>query len=121
MLEVIKAGGFVNGGLNFDARARRGSFELADIFYSYIAGIDAFALGFKKAMAIIADGRVDEFVKERYSSWSKGIGMDIISGNVGLVDMEKYALEMGEVTTNASGRQEYLENIVNAILFSGDL
>lgn len=121
MLEVIKAGGFINGGLNFDARTRRGSYETADIFHSYIAGIDAFALGFKKAMAIMADGRVDGFIKERYSSWSKGIGMDIISGNVGLVDLEKYVLEMGEVTTNTSGRQEYLENIVNGILFNGEL
>lgn len=120
MLEVIKAGGFTNGGLNFDAKARRGSFELVDIFHSYIAGIDAFALGFKKARAIIEDGRIDEFVKERYSSWEKGIGLDIINGKLKLEDLEKYALEMGDVATNTSGRQEYLENIVNQILFNGE-
>lgn len=120
MLEVLKAGGFINGGLNFDAKARRGSFELSDIFHSYIAGIDAFALGFRKALAIIQDGRVDEFLKERYSSWSRGIGLDIINGRVGLKELEKYALEMGEVTTNTSGRQEYLENIVNGILYGGE-
>jgi xylose isomerase len=121
MLEVIRAGGFTNGGLNFDAKARRGSFEPVDIFYSYIAGIDAFALGFKNAMAIIADRRIDEFVKERYSSWSKGIGLDIINGKVGLTELEKFALEIGEVTTNISGRQECLENIVNEMLFNGEL
>lgn len=118
MLEVLKAGGFTNGGLNFDAKARRGSFEPDDILYSYIAGIDAFALGLRKAVEIIEDGRIDEFVKERYSSWSKGIGLDIINGKVGLSELEEYALKMGDVKTNTSGRQEYLENIINGILFS---
>lgn len=118
MLEVLKAGGFTNGGLNFDAKARRGSFEPDDILYSYIAGIDAFALGLRKAVEIIEDGRIDEFIKERYSSWSKGIGLDIINGKVGLSELEEYALKMGDVKTNTSGRQEYLENIINGILFS---
>ena len=119
MYEVIKAGGFTNGGLNFDAKARRGSYTPEDIFHSYIAGMDTFALGFKAAKAVIADGRLDKFVDDRYASWKSGIGADIIAGKVGMADLEKYALEKGEVTASlTSGRQEMLEAIVNNILFS---
>ena len=118
MYEVIKAGGFTNGGLNFDAKARRGSFTPEDIFHSYIAGMDTFALGFKAARALIADGRIDKFVDDRYASWNTGIGADIIAGKVGMADLEKYALEKGEVTDSlSSGRQEMLEAIVNNVLF----
>lgn len=118
MYEVIKAGGFTNGGLNFDAKARRGSFTPEDIFHSYIAGMDTFALGFKAARALIADGRIDKFVDDRYASWNTGIGADIIAGKVGMADLEKYALEKGEVTASlGSGRQEMLEAIVNNVLF----
>ena len=119
MYEVIKAGGFTNGGLNFDAKARRGSFTPEDIFHSYIAGMDTFALGFKAARAIIADGRIDNFVDERYSSWKSGIGASIISGREDFRTLEKYALEKGEVTSSlTSGRQEMLESVVNDIILS---
>ncbi len=117
MLEILRAGGFTNGGLNFDAKARRGSFTQEDIFYSYIAGIDAYALGLRKAAAIIEDGRIDEFVRTRYSSWNEGIGAKIITGEMDLSSLAQYAMEMGDVTTNTSGRQEYLENILNAVMF----
>ena len=119
MYEVIKAGGFTNGGLNFDAKARRGSFELEDIFHSYIAGMDTFALGYKIALKLIEDGRIDKFVEDRYASWKTGIGADIISGKATMADLEKYALEKGEVTDSlTSGRQELLENTMNQIMFT---
>ena len=119
MYEVLKAGGFTNGGLNFDSKARRGSFTLEDIFHSYIAGMDTFALGLKIAQKMIDDGRIDKFVEERYSSWTTGIGADIISGNASMADLEKYALEKGEVTDRlSSGRQEMLEAVLNNIMFS---
>ena len=119
MYEVLKAGGFTNGGLNFDSKARRGSFTLEDIFHSYIAGMDTFALGLKIAQKMIDDGRIDKFVEERYSSWTTGIGADIISGNASMADLEKYALEKGEVTDSlSSGRQEMLEAVLNNIMFS---
>ncbi len=118
MYEVIKAGGFVNGGLNFDAKARRGSYTKEDIFLSYIAGMDAFALGLKIAYKLIEDGRLDKFVDDRYASWSTGIGKDIIDGKATMADLEKYALEKGEVTDSlSSGRQEMLESILNNIMF----
>lgn len=119
MYEVLKAGGFTNGGLNFDSKARRGSYTPEDIFYSYIAGMDTFALGLRIADKLIADGRIDSFVSERYASWSTGIGADIISGKATLEDLEKYALEKGEVTDSlTSGRQEMLESVLNNIMFS---
>ena len=119
MYEVIKAGGFTNGGLNFDSKARRGSFTLEDIFHSYIAGMDTFALGYKAACKIIEDGRIDAFVAERYSSWNSGIGADIINGKADLATLEKYALEKGDVVDSLqSGRQEKLEAIVNNVLFT---
>ena len=116
MLEVLKNGGFTTGGLNFDAKARRGSFDAEDVFLSYISGIDAYALGLKIAHKIIQDGRIDKFVADRYASYNTGIGAQIVAGKVGLEELEKYALEMGEVTTNISGRQEYLESLLNQII-----
>ncbi len=119
MLEVLKAGGFTNGGLNFDAKARRGSFEKDDIFLSYIAGMDAFALGFLAARKLIADGRLDKFVADRYASWKSGIGADIIAGKTDLKALSDYALSKGEVVDSlTSGRQEMLESIVNNVLFT---
>lgn len=118
MLEVIKAGGFTKGGLNFDAKLRRGSFELEDILHGYIAGMDAFALGLRIADRIIKDGALDEFTQKRYESYRRGIGSDIVSGKASIEDLERYALAMGDVKTNTSARQEYLENIVNRVMFS---
>jgi len=119
MYEVLKAGGFTNGGLNFDSKARRGSFEAVDIFHSYIAGMDTFALGLRIADKMISDGRLDQFVADRYSSWNTGIGADIIAGKVSMADLEKYALEKGEVVSAVkSGRQEMLESVMNNIMFN---
>lgn len=119
MYEVLKAGGFTNGGLNFDSKARRGSYTPDDIFYSYIAGMDTFALGLRIADKLISDGRIDKFVADRYASWNSGIGADIISGKATLADLEKYALEKGEVTASlSSGRQEMLESVLNNIMFN---
>jgi xylose isomerase len=119
MYEIIKAGGFTNGGLNFDSKARRGSFTPEDIFYSYIAGMDTFALGLLNAEKIIADGRIDKFVDDRYASWTSGIGADIIAGKTSLQDIEKYVLAKGDVMDSlTSGRQELLEGIVNNIMFA---
>ena len=118
MYEVIKAGGFTKGGLNFDAKTRRGSYTSEDIFLAYIAGMDAFALGLKIADKMIRDGRIDKFVDDRYASYQTGIGKKIVDGTATMAELEAYALEMGDVTTNISGKQEYLENIMNAIMFA---
>lgn len=116
MIEILDAGGFTNGGLNFDAKPRRASNTNEDIFYSYISGMDAFALGLRLADKIKQDGRLGSFVNERYISWKSGIGADILSGKAGLGELEAYALEKGDVQTT-SGRQEYLEMLLNQIMF----
>lgn len=113
MYEVIKAGGFTNGGLNFDAKARRNSNTAEDIFLSYIAGMDAFAYGLLIAEEIIKDGRIDCFVKERYKSFEHGIGKQITDKTVSLVDLYEYSMKKGEVTATQSGKQEYLETVLN--------
>jgi xylose isomerase len=116
MLTLLKYGGFTTGGTNFDAKVRRESFTLEDLFYAHIAGMDTFARGLKVAAAIRRDGRLGEFVRRRYRSWDTGIGRKIEEGKVGFAELEKYALQLGEVTTNESGRQEYLENLINEFI-----
>ena len=119
MYEVLKAGG-LTGGFNFDAKNRRPSYTPEDMFYAYILGMDSFALGLIKAAALIEDGRVDEFVKERYASYREGIGIRIASGGATLAECAEEAAANGSPALPGSGRQEYLESVVNAVLFSND-
>ncbi|MHB8061417.1 MAG: xylose isomerase [Ruminiclostridium sp.] len=116
MYEILKNGGFTYGGLNFDAKLRRGSYEFEDLVHGYISGMDSFALGLRMAAKIIEDGRLDSFVQDRYSSYKSGIGADIVSGKSTLESLESYAMKLKEVKI-PSGRQEFLENILNGILF----
>ncbi len=116
MLSILKYGGLAPGGVNFDAKVRRESFEPIDLFYAHIGGMDAFAHGLKIAAAIRADGILDKMLRERYASWDGGIGARIDSGKESFGSLEKYMLEKGDVTPNKSGRQELLENIINTYL-----
>ncbi len=113
MLSVLKFGGLAPGGVNFDAKVRRESFEPIDLFHAHIGGMDAFARGLKIAAAIRADGKLRAFVEQRYSSWNSGIGADIEAGRASFAALEKYMLEKGEITPNVSGRQEFAENLIN--------
>ncbi|MCI0378445.1 MAG: xylose isomerase, partial [Gemmataceae bacterium] len=106
-------GGLAPGGVNFDAKVRRESFEPVDLFHAHIGGMDAFALGLKLAAKIRADGVLKDFVKQRYESWDSGVGRDIEAGKVKFEELERYMLEKGNPAANVSGRQEMLENIVN--------
>ncbi len=116
MLMILKYGGLAPGGVNFDAKVRRESFEPIDLFHAHVGGMDAFARGLKIAAAIRADGVLDEFVKQRYSSWDSGIGAQVESGAADFTVLEKYMLDKGEIAANASGRQEMLENLINRYL-----
>ncbi|MBQ7822029.1 MAG: xylose isomerase [Clostridia bacterium] len=117
MYRIIKAGGFTNGGLNFDAKARRGSNTYDDLFLSHIAGMDAFALGLINACKLIEDGRLDKFVNERYASYNTGIGADIVSGKATLESLAEYAHTLKGDLIPESGKQEYLESILNSVIF----
>ena len=116
MLSLLKMGGFKTGGVNFDAKVRRESYEPVDLFHAHIGGMDAFARGLKIADAIRADGRLEAFVKNRYRSWDTGIGKKIESGKTSFKTLETYILKKGEVTKNESGRQEFLENLINEFI-----
>ena len=116
MLSILKHGGLTTGGVNFDAKVRRESFEPIDLFYAHIGSMDAFARGLKIAAAIRADGRLEGMVQERYASWGSGLGAQIEAGEHGLASLEKLMLEQGEITPNQSGRQELFENLVNEYL-----
>ena len=113
MLVILGQGGLAPGGVNFDAKVRRESFEPIDLFHAHIGGMDAFAQGLKIAAKIRADGVLRDFVKQRYASWDSGIGAQIEKGQAGFAELEKYMLEKGDAAPNVSGRQEMLENIVN--------
>ena len=116
MYEVLKEGGFTNGGLNFDAKTRRQSNTLEDLYLAYIAGMDSFALGLIKADEIIRDGRLDRFIEERYSSFNSPLGKSILEGKETLESLSNHALKLKDIDV-PSGRQEYLETILNNILF----
>jgi xylose isomerase len=116
MLAILKYGGFTTGGVNFDAKVRRESFEPIDLFHAHIGGMDTFARGLKIAAAIRKDGRLAEFTAQRYGSWDGGMGSQIEKGKVGFADLEAYMLKKGEADANISGRQEFLENLINEFI-----
>lgn len=113
MLMLLKHGGVAPGGVNFDAKVRRESFEPIDLFHAHIGGMDAFARGLKIAAKIRADKALDKFIEQRYDSWDRGIGAEIESGQADFKSLETYMLEKGEADSNQSGRQELIENVVN--------
>ncbi len=106
MLTFLKYGGLAPGGVNFDAKVRRESFEPIDLFYAHIGGMDTFAKGLQIAAQIRADGELDRLLKERYSSWDTGIGAEIEAGKHDFKSLEKYMLEKGEAAgrTAVAGR-----------------
>ncbi|WP_417848654.1 xylose isomerase [Thalassoglobus sp.] len=116
MMVLLEQGGLGSGGTNFDAKVRRESFDPIDLFYAHIGGMDTFARGAKIAAAIRADGVLNDFVKDRYSSFNEGIGAKVESGTATFADLEAYMLEKGEAAPNTSGRQEWIENLINEYL-----
>jgi xylose isomerase len=90
---------------------RRASVDPEDLFHAHIGAFDAFALAYKVAKRIIADGVFDEMLAQRYASYDEGFGRDIAERRVGFKELERLSLELGEPTPR-SGRQEYLENLL---------
>ncbi|MEK4011059.1 xylose isomerase [Peribacillus sp. FSL M8-0224] len=112
MYEVLQNGGLGSGGLNFDAKVRRGSFEQEDLVYAHVAGMDAFARGLKVAHKLLEDRVFENIIDERYSSFKKGIGLEIVEGRANFQTLEQYALNNPNITNN-SGRQERLKATLN--------
>lgn len=117
MLEILKAGG-LTGGLNFDAKNRRPSYTYADMFHAFILGMDTWALGLINAAKLIEDGTLDKFKEEKYSSFKNTeIGKKIVSGKTTLEELAAYADSLGAPSLPSSGSQEYLQHVVNNVLF----
>ena len=116
MYTVLKYGGLTPGGVNFDAKVRRESFEPIDLFHAHIGGMDAFARGLTIAAAMRADGAVQKLLDERYASWSSSMGKGIEDGSESFVSLEKQMLKSGDATPCSSGRQELFENLINTYL-----
>ena len=116
MLEVIRAGG-LRGGFNFDAKTRRPSNTPEDMFHAFLLGMDSFALGLLKAAALIEDGRLDAFRSERYASWNTELGKSIRAGKTDLSALAAHAAQLDAWPDPGSGRQEYLQRVVNEVFF----
>ncbi len=110
MLIILNQGGLGSGGLNFDAKLRRGSTDLVDLFHAHIGGMDTFARGLVIAQQIIDDGVMSDFMSSRYAGFGEGIGAKISNGGSSFDELEAYVRENGE-PRQISGRQEMLENI----------
>ncbi len=112
MIHVIRAGGFGNGGTNFDAKTRRNSTDLEDIFIAHIAGMDAMARALESAAALLEESPYKKMLAERYASFDKGEGKAFEEGKLGLEDLVAYAKQHGE-PEQISGKQELYEAILN--------
>jgi xylose isomerase len=117
MLCFLKYGGLAPGGVNFDAKVRRESFEPIDLFYAHIGGMDTFAAGLRVAAKIRAEGDLSRMIKDRYSSWDAGVGEEIEAGKHDFESLEKYMIRKREAAANKSGRQELFENVINRYIF----
>jgi xylose isomerase len=111
--QLLKAGGFTTGGFNFDAKVRRQSIDAEDLCHAHIGGVDVLARALLNAAAIIEEGTLDDFVEDRYAGWSSGFGADVLAGKINLTDAAEWALEHNLDPEPRSGRQEYLENLIN--------
>ena len=115
MLVVLRNGGLGSGGLNFDAKIRRNSTDRDDLFLAHIGGMDSFAVGLETADKILKGGKIDAFKKARYASFDSGTGADFEKGKLGLKDLADLAAKNQNLPL-ASGKDEYLEQIVNLAL-----
>ena len=112
MLVILEAGGFEGGGINFDAKTRRNSTDLADLFYAHIGGMDAFARALLVAHMILEESDYQQLRTERYHSFSSGPGKQFEEGQLSLTDLATLAQSQGAITQR-SGQQELFENIIN--------
>ncbi|MDF2669567.1 MAG: xylose isomerase [Paenibacillus sp.] len=119
MYEVLKNGGLGKGGVNFDAKVRRASFEPEDLFYAHIAGMDAYAKGLKVAARLIEDRVFEDAIDRRYATFNEGIGKQIVEGQATLASLEQYALQNNPIV-NVSGRQERLKAVLNQYLLESE-
>jgi xylose isomerase len=110
---LLQGGGFTTGGLNFDSKVRRQSIDAVDLFHGHIGGMDVAARGLLIAEKMILDGRHAAFVKERYAGWEAEFGRSVMAGGVSLEQAAARVTQRNSDIAPVSGRQEYLENLLN--------
>ncbi|HYC87451.1 MAG TPA: xylose isomerase [Chryseosolibacter sp.] len=115
MLVILEAGGFKTGGINFDAKTRRTSTDLTDIFYAHIGGMDSFARALMIAQTVLDHGEYTRLRKERYASFDSGKGKQFAQGKLSLEELAQLAHKGGE-PQQLSGRQEYYENLISRFI-----
>ena len=115
MLVILEAGGFKGGGINFDAKIRRNSTDMEDLYHAHIGGMDTFARALIVADAVLQQSDYKAFRQQRYASFDSGNGKAFEEGKLGLEDLRNIAISDGEPKT-ISGRQEYLENLINRFI-----
>ncbi|MEM1230586.1 MAG: xylose isomerase [Pseudomonadota bacterium] len=113
MLAILRGGGFTTGGFNFDAKLRRQSTDIEDLFHAHIGGMDTLARALRNAVAIIEDGTLDRFLEARYERWAEADAQALLSGEMTLAQAADQARALSQAPTASSGRQEYLENQFN--------
>jgi xylose isomerase len=113
MLIILEVGGFAGGGVNFDAKTRRNSTDLEDIFHAHIGGIDTFARAAIVAEKVLTSSPYKKFRHDRYASFDSGKGQEFEAGKLTLEDLRNFAAANGEPAL-ISGKQEWLENLINA-------
>lgn len=118
LYEVLKNDGLGKGGINFDSKVRRPSFEAEDLFLAHIAGMDTYAKGLKVAAKLLEDRVFEDFIAKRYSSFNEGVGADIVSGKATLASLAEYALNNENPRRNESGRQELLRATLNQYILA---
>jgi xylose isomerase len=110
---LMQGGGYTTGGTNFDAKVRRQSIDPVDMFYGHVGAMDVCARSLLIAEQMIKDGKLAKAVTDRYSSWNSQFAQDTLAGKVSLADLSKYVLDKNVDPAPTSGRQEYLENLLN--------
>ena len=116
--EILKAGGFKNGGYNFDSKVRRQSLDEVDLFHGHVAAMDVLALALERAAAMVQDDRLQQFKDQRYAGWSQPLGQAVLAGEFSLESLAEHAFANALDPQAVSGRQEMLEGVVNRFIYT---
>lgn len=113
---ILAHGGFTSGGFNFDAKVRRQSIDLEDLFYGHIGGVDTIARSFLIAAKMLEENRLQQLLQQRYQNWNQGLGADILQNKFSFEELSQYAIQKSLDPKPVSGRQEFLENYFNSYI-----
>ncbi|WP_268800882.1 xylose isomerase [Pseudomonas huanghezhanensis] len=115
--EILKAGGFKQGGFNFDSKVRRQSLDEVDLFYGHVAGMDVLALALERAAAMVENDVLAQFKTQRYAGWDQPLGREVLAGDYTLESLAEHAFKQQLNPQPVSGRQEMLEGVVNRFIY----